>query len=62
MIMTVSCLTYPDWTCLDLSADSLHLSTAEHVFEKHIIKHFLHFLIGGMQAFDKSTIPGRETP
>ncbi|KAK6193972.1 hypothetical protein LQW54_011901 [Pestalotiopsis sp. IQ-011] len=34
----------------------------EHVFEKHIIKRFLYFLVGGQQAFDESSNPDERDP
>ncbi|KAK8134841.1 hypothetical protein PG984_006853 [Apiospora sp. TS-2023a] len=34
----------------------------EHVFEKHIIKRFLFFLIGGQQAFDDDEDPDAHDP
>ncbi|RBQ73020.1 hypothetical protein VDGD_21428 [Verticillium dahliae] len=39
-----------------------NVDPAEHVYEKHNIKRFLYFLVGGQQAFDDSVDPNGADP
>ena len=39
------------------SRSKFNHSLAEHVYEKHLVKRFLYFLIGGQQAFDDNVNP-----